>query len=40
MRRTLAKWLGTVEATQADAAIAEVAKQFAQPPGRLIAVQR
>jgi hypothetical protein len=40
-RHTPAKWIGTVEAADADAAIEEAAKQFAiQDTKRLIAVRR
>jgi hypothetical protein len=35
-----AKWLGTVEATDADAAIEEAVKEFGQEPAKLIAVRQ
>ena len=34
-----AKWLGTVETTDADAAVAEAAKEFKMDASKLIAVQ-
>jgi hypothetical protein len=40
-RSTAAKWLGTVEATDTEAAIKEATKQFAvKDPKRLIAIRR
>jgi len=40
-RRTPAKWLGTVEATDADAAISKAVKLFdVKDPKKLIAVRR
>ncbi len=40
-RHSPAKWIGTVEAVDANAAIAEAAKRFdVKEPRKLIAVQR
>jgi len=37
---TPAKWIGTVDAADANSAIERAAKEFNQEPSRLIAVQR
>lgn len=40
VRRTPAKWLGSIEAADADEAIEAAAKEFKIEPKRLIAVRR